>query len=148
MLVWSEESYSVSRHQSYLDFFADGWGASDNMLGHNSSIDEYLETVAPNQKAALERVRVFVKKTVPEAEESISYGMPAFKYHKKPLLYYAAFKDHMSIFPTTGPIKTLANKLEGFTVTKGTIHFTEKQALPDALLKEILLTRVADIAKK
>ncbi len=111
-----------------------------------SAIDEYLNTVDPPQRAALERIRAIVKEMVPDAEEQISYGIPAFKYHKKPLIYFAAFKSHMSIFPTAGPPEELKEKLKDFTVSKGTIQFTIEKPIPENLVKEIISSRLKTIA--
>ena len=108
-------------------------------------IDTYLENVSPTQKVELQRIRIFIRKLVPGAEETISYGLPAFKYKGKPLVYFGAFKDHMSLFPTSGPTETLKDKLTDYTVSKGTIQFTEKNPLPDSLLKEIILERISAI---
>jgi uncharacterized protein YdhG (YjbR/CyaY superfamily) len=110
-----------------------------------NTVDEYLAQVPDPQRAELDRIRAFVKQTVPEAEESISYMMPAFKYKKKPLIYYAAFKNHLSIFPTSGPTETLKDQLKDFNASKGTIQFTLEHPLSDALLGEILHTRVSEI---
>ena len=110
-----------------------------------NDVDTYLATVPEPQKTELERIRDIVRAAVPDAEESISYMMPAFKYKKKPLLYYAAFKHHMSIFPTSGPTEVLKTKLTDYKVSKGTIQFTLEKPLPSILLKEILQTRVAEI---
>jgi uncharacterized protein YdhG (YjbR/CyaY superfamily) len=112
-----------------------------------TAIDTYLETVTPQQKEALERIRTIVQQAVPNAEETISYGMPAFKYNGQPLVYYAAFKDHMSLFPTSGPTKVLKDKLQAFTVSKGTIQFTLEKPLPEALIREILDVRLTEIQR-
>lgn len=110
-----------------------------------NAVDEYLAHVPEPKRIELERIRTFVKQLVPEAEESISYMMPAFKYKNKPLIYYAAFKNHLSVFPTSGPTEILKDKLKDFTVTKGTIQFTLEHPLSDGLLKDIVLTRVTEI---
>jgi len=112
-----------------------------------SIIDDYLEKVAGPQRAELERVRRIVKEVVPEAEEVISYGMPGFKYNKKYLVGFAAFKDHMSLFPTSGPVEALKDKLGKFELSKGTVQFTLDNPLPDSLIQEILSQRLADISK-
>jgi uncharacterized protein YdhG (YjbR/CyaY superfamily) len=93
-----------------------------------SVIDEYLKKVKPSQRAELERVRGIVKQLVPEAEETISYGMPTFKVNNKVLIYFAAYKNHMSIFPRT-------------------IKFTEEKPLPESVIKEIVLNRLKTITK-
>ena len=110
-----------------------------------SMIDEYLSQVTPAQKAELERVRNIVKEVVPEATEGISYGIPAFKFKGKYLVGFAAFKDHMSIFPGAMPIDLLKNKLGSYTISKGTIQFTLENSLPEALIKEILTICLANI---
>ena len=63
------------------------------------TVDEYLNRIEPSQRKQFERVRKIVKKLVPEAEEVISYGIPTWKYRGKYLIYFAAFKNHMSIYP-------------------------------------------------
>jgi len=112
-----------------------------------SIIDDYLEKVTGPQRAELERVRRVVKEVVPEAKEVISYGMPGFKYNNKYLVGFAAFKDHMSLFPTSGPVEALKEKLGKFELSKGTIQFTLDNPLPDSLIQEILSQRLADISK-
>jgi uncharacterized protein YdhG (YjbR/CyaY superfamily) len=84
---------------------------------------------------------------VPEATESISYAIPTFKYKNQPLLYYAAFKDHMSLFPTPGPAEQLDEKLADYKVSKGTIKFTLENPLSDLLITDIVHARLAEIDK-
>lgn len=114
-----------------------------------NSIDTYLASVSPSQKTELERIRRFVQQLVPEAEETISYGMPTFKYKGKVLIHYAAFKDHMSIFPTAGPLADpkLSNQLEKFRTSKGTLQFTEDNIIPESLIKGLVTTRIKSIEK-
>ncbi|HSW37711.1 MAG TPA: DUF1801 domain-containing protein [Candidatus Saccharimonadales bacterium] len=110
-----------------------------------SVIDDYLKEVEPAQRAELERIRQIVRKLVPEAEEVISYGMPAFKYKNKYFIFFAAFKNHMSVFPGA-PVK-LKDKLKGYKLRKGTIQFTLDNPLPEALIKELVQSRLDDISK-
>lgn len=110
-----------------------------------SAVDEYLGKVPAPQRAELERVRNIVKKAVPEAEEVISYGIPGFKYQKKYLFGYAAFKDHMSIFPTATPVKGLEHMLSGFELSKGTVQFTVEHPVPEGIIKELVSVRVKAI---
>lgn len=112
-----------------------------------SAVDDYLNGVNPEHRAVLQRIRELVQGLVPEAEESISYAMPTFKYKGKPLIYFASFKNHMSIFPTPGPAAALQDKLAGFKVAKGTIQFTLDHPLPESLIKEIIRERLAGIRK-
>jgi uncharacterized protein YdhG (YjbR/CyaY superfamily) len=112
-----------------------------------SEISDYLKTVKSSQRVELRRIYKTIKQTVPEAEESISYGIPAFKLNKKPLIYFAAFKNHMSLFPVTGSIqKDLSRELSCYKTAKGTLQFTEDNTISDALLKKIIAIRLKDIA--
>lgn len=112
-----------------------------------TTIDEYLENIDVPQKAELERIRATIKQIAPEAVETISYGMPAFKYNGQPLVYFAAFTNHMSLFPTSGPTEALKEKLKDYKVSKGTIQFTVEKPLSESLIKDIVLSRVSDILK-
>ena len=110
-------------------------------------IDEYLKNMPSPQKAELERVRQIVKKTLPEAEEVISYGMPGFKYKHKYLIGFSAFKDHLSLFPTSHPVEVLKGKLGGYKLSRGTIQFTLDNPVPEDIIKEVVQIRVADISQ-
>ncbi len=109
------------------------------------TVDEYLGQLEPPQRTELQRIRSLIKKEVPEAQELISYQMPAFKLSGKPLIYYAAFKNHFSIFPTPGPITELTQDLKKFQTAKGTIKFSLQDPIPDQLIKKILQTRIKQI---
>lgn len=111
------------------------------------TIDTYLQDVPQPQQTELQRIREFIKQTVPSAEETISYGMPTFKYKGKSLIHFAAFKDHLSIFPTSAPIAELKEQLADFATAKGTIHFTVEKPVPDNVIKQLLEVRIADIDK-
>ncbi len=113
-----------------------------------SLIDDYLKDVSPAERAELERIRQIVKQVVPEAEEVISYGMPGFKYQKKYLIGFAPFKDHLSLFPTSGPVQALKDKLGMYKLSKGTIQFTADNPIPEALIKELIAHRVSSIVAK
>ena len=110
-------------------------------------IDTHFAKIEPKQRAELERIRKVIKQTAPEAEEQISYGMPAFKYKKKYLIAYDAFKDHLSIFPGSEAIADLHDKLAMFKVSKGTIQFTLDNPIPESVIKEVVLHRIKSIDK-
>lgn len=111
------------------------------------TVDEYLANLEPEQRAALQHIRELIEDLVPEAEESMSYGMPAFKYRGKPLVYFAAFKDHLSIFPTSEPAEAFQEQLKDFKTSKGTIQFTLAHPLPDALIKDVVLYRIETLTR-
>lgn len=106
-------------------------------------IDEYLDHVTPTQRKALEHIREIVKEMVPDAEEVISYGMPTFKQNTKTILHFAAFKDHMSVFPTADPhLAEIGDLYEKFRTSKGTLQFSEENPIPDILIREIVKARL------
>lgn len=107
------------------------------------SVDAYLEAQSPGFRAVLEKLRTQIKAAAPKAEESISYGMPAYKY-KGPLVYFGAFKKHCSFFPGSSTILANQKDLKGFTVAKGTIQFTPEKPLPAALVKRIVKERIKE----
>jgi uncharacterized protein YdhG (YjbR/CyaY superfamily) len=110
--------------------------------------DEYLAKVPKPQRDELERIRKIVKRAVPEAEETISYGMPAFKFNGQPLIYFAAFKNHLSIFPTSWPVEALKDKLKDYKISKGTIQFTLDNPISESIIKELIILRLQEISKK
>ena len=83
----------------------------------------------------------------PEATETISYGMPAFKY-KGVLVWFAAFSKHCSLFPTASVVEAFKNELKGFSTSKGTIQFPTDKPLPSALVKKLVRARVAQNERK
>lgn len=111
-----------------------------------SSFDQYLATVPDAQKAELERIRQLVRRAVPEAEEGTSYGMPAFKYRKRPLLGFRAGKNHLSVYPfSPEAIDAARDALAGFDLSKGTVRFTPDKPLPESALEQLLHYRILEI---
>lgn len=111
-----------------------------------ASVDAYLQDTEPAKRAELERIRSIVKKLVPEAQEVISYGIPTFKYKGAPLIYFAAFKDHLSVFP--GAPLEIKDKLKGYKLGKGTIQFTVDKPLPEAIIQELVASRLDVITRR
>jgi uncharacterized protein YdhG (YjbR/CyaY superfamily) len=85
--------------------------------------------------------------TPPEATETISYRIPAFR-HYRVLVWFAAFSNHCSLFPTASVIAAFQDELKGFSVSKGTIHFPLDKPLPIALIKKLVKARVAQNESK
>ncbi len=120
--------------------------AKDRSVAKN--VDEYLAGVPEPARTTLQKIRAAIRSAVPpEASEIISYRMPAFKY-KSVLVWYAAFSDHCSLFPTASIVEAFKNELKGFNTSKGTIHFPTDKPLPTALVKELVKARVAQIESK
>ena len=110
------------------------------------TVDAYLVAVPEPARSTLKKVRAVIRSAVPAGtEEVISYGIPAFR-HKKVLVWYAAFADHCSLFPTAKVIDEFADDLKGYKVSKGTIQFAANKPLPASLLKKIVAARLAEIS--
>jgi uncharacterized protein YdhG (YjbR/CyaY superfamily) len=108
------------------------------------TIDEYLEGVSEPARTTLSKVRAVIRSVAPpEATEGISYGIPTFKY-KGMLASFAAFSDHCSLFPGSGPTTEFKNELKNFQTSKGTVRFAPNKPLPTALLKRLLKARIAE----
>jgi uncharacterized protein YdhG (YjbR/CyaY superfamily) len=108
------------------------------------NVDDYLAGVPEPARTTLNKVRAAIRSALPlEATEAISYGMPAFKY-KGTLVWFAAFANHYSLFPTASVIQAFKNELKGFETSKGTIRFPVDKPLPAALVKKLVKARIAE----
>jgi uncharacterized protein YdhG (YjbR/CyaY superfamily) len=113
-----------------------------------NEVDEYLERLPEPARTALNTVRAVIRSVAPpEATESISYGIPTFKY-KGMLASFAAFSDHCSLFPGAGPTIEFKNDLKNFHTSKGTIRFAPNKPLPATLLKKLVKARIAENERK
>jgi len=113
-----------------------------------STVDEYLAEVPEPARSTLKKVRAVIQSVVPAGTtEVLSYRMPAFRY-KKVLVWYAAFADHCSLFPTASLIDKLGEELKAYAVSKGTIHFPTDKPLPSSLLIKIVKERLRDVGGK
>jgi uncharacterized protein YdhG (YjbR/CyaY superfamily) len=116
--------------------------------GAPKSVDAYLAGVPQPARGTLSKIRAAIRSAVPrEATEIISYGIPAFK-HNEVLVWYAAFADHCSLFPTAVVIEAFKDELKRFSLSKGTIQFPIDKALPAALVKRMVKARLAQIKTK
>ncbi len=107
------------------------------------TVDEYFSTLPPNKRSILKELRKRIKQAAPKAEELISYNIPAFKFHGL-LIWYAAFKEHVSLFPKTTVNKAFSKELSKYEVSKGTIKFPIDKPLPFGLIAKIVKFRVKE----
>jgi|SRR5271165_199118 len=108
------------------------------------NFDDYLAQVPEAALGQLIRLRTTIRSVVPAAAtEIISYGIPAFA-HEGVLVWYAAFSNHCSLFPTASVIDRFKDELKDFRLSKGTIHFPLDKPLPVALIKRIVKARVEE----
>ncbi len=109
-------------------------------------IEDYLAALPADRREAIEHLRKLTVSTCPEAVEIFGYGMPGFKYNRRPLIYFASFTNHMSIFAVGyEPINRHRAELADYELRAGTIHFQPAKPLPDPLLKTMIRERMADI---
>jgi len=109
-------------------------------------IDAYIAALPADQARTLTRLRAVVVAAAPDAVEAISYKMPAFRLKHRTLIYYAAFKDHLSLFPASGSVmEKLGPDLRARFTGKGTIQFTPADPLPDELVRRIVAIRREEI---
>jgi uncharacterized protein YdhG (YjbR/CyaY superfamily) len=107
------------------------------------TIDEYLARVPEPARSTLEKVRAAIRSAVPPgATETISYRIPAFRY-KGVLVWFAAFSDHCSFFPTSSVVKMFKQELKGYKTSKGTIRFPSDEPLPIGLITALVKARIA-----
>lgn len=107
------------------------------------NIDEYIARFPPEVQEILEKIRKTIRKAAPDAEERISYQMPAFTL-KGDLVYFAAFKEHIGFYPRSTAIEKFKKELSAYEGAKGTVRFPLDRAIPLALITRIVKFRVKE----
>jgi uncharacterized protein YdhG (YjbR/CyaY superfamily) len=115
-------------------------------------IDAYLAALPTDQRTALQSLRETIAVAAPEAVETVSYGLPAFRYRGKVLVWYHAAKTHCSFFPRAAVIDAHRAELAGYGLSKGTIRFTPDHPLPKdlvaTLVQEVMAQTNAGVTRK
>jgi len=110
-----------------------------------TTIDEYLAGVNADHREALQKIRETVHAVAPNAEECISYGIPAFRFNGGSLVFFGAWANHCTFYPGSSTIlKKFRNELRGFQTSKGTLRFSPDKPVPVALVKKLLKARIAE----
>jgi uncharacterized protein YdhG (YjbR/CyaY superfamily) len=115
--------------------------------GQPKNIDEYIQDFPSNVQEILGEMRLAIKDAAPGAVEAISYRMPTFKLNGN-LVHFAAFKDHVSFFPTPSGIAAFKKELSAYKTSAGTVQFPLDQPIPSGLVKKIVAFRVKENKKK
>ena len=111
-----------------------------------NEIDHYLAGLDEPQRSTLEGLRKSIMEVVPEAEQCISYGMPAFKVQGKTVAGFAAFKNHLSYLPHSGSVlATLPDDVAPYETSKGSLKFAINAPLPERLVKKLIHTRMEEL---
>jgi uncharacterized protein YdhG (YjbR/CyaY superfamily) len=114
-----------------------------NVVVSAQEIDEYLGALEEPKRTTLARLRQTILEIVPEAEQGISYGVPAFKVRGKTIAGLAAFKDHLSYLPHSGSVfPQLKEELKGYTTSSGALRFAIDQPIPVPLVEKLIAVRL------
>lgn len=108
------------------------------------TVDEYIAGFPAGIQQLLEQVRATIKKAAPEAEETISYAMPAFRYQGKGLVYFSAFKEHIGFYPIPSGMKAFKKELSSYKTGKGSVQFPLDKPMPLKLITDIVKFRVKE----
>jgi uncharacterized protein YdhG (YjbR/CyaY superfamily) len=112
------------------------------------SVDQYIASRPETVQSVLERVRSTIRKAMPQAEESISYKIPAYKLHGDPVLYFAGWKQHFSIYPATANVIAAFKDDIAPYVVKSTLRFPISQPVPVNLIARIAKFRAKEVAAR
>jgi uncharacterized protein YdhG (YjbR/CyaY superfamily) len=115
----------------------------DSQQNHYSTIDEYIALFPTDVQKKLNEIRATIKAAAPDAEEKISYQMPAFTL-KGILVYFAAYKHHIGFYPTASGIKYFKSEVADYATSKGTIQFPLDKPLPFELIHRIVTYRIQE----
>lgn len=112
-------------------------------------VDEYLAKLPEAKRRTLAAVRQTILQVIPDAEQVISYGVPAFRAGGRTVAGLAAFKDHLSYVPFSGSVLVeLEDELEGYQMTKSSLHFPVDDPLPAQLVKRLIEVRLAEVERR
>ena len=109
------------------------------------TIDEYIKTFPEDVQIILEKIRQTIRKAVPEAVEAISYGIPTFKLNDRPLVYFAAWKNHIGFYPMPSAAKAFKRELSVYKQGKGSVQFPLDKPIPYRLVNKIVKLRAREI---
>src|SRR5213592_3774713 len=116
------------------------------MKRNPKTVDEYLASVNSDHSKALQKIREVIHAVAPNAEECISYGIPAFRLNGRSLVFFGAWANHCALYPgSSATLRKFRNELRDFQTSKGTLRFSPDNPLSVALVKKLVKARVAQI---
>jgi uncharacterized protein YdhG (YjbR/CyaY superfamily) len=108
------------------------------------TIDEYLAPLSEEKRAALQKLRRAIKAAAPQAEECISYQIPAFRLGGRLLVAFGAAAKHCAFYPGSAPVEGFKDELDPYDTSKGTIRFQAERPLPTTLVRKLVKARIAE----
>jgi uncharacterized protein YdhG (YjbR/CyaY superfamily) len=116
--------------------------------GVRGQVSKYRAAAPAETRRRLKLIHDLVRRTSPKAVEVFSYGIPGFRLHDKPFVWYAAFAQHISLYPMTGAIRRAhAKALKGYKTSTGTVQFPLDRPLPIPLIRKLIRARAAEIRR-
>lgn len=113
-----------------------------------NAIETYIQQFPDNVQEILRNIRKLIKDNAPESEELFAYGMPAYKTNKKPLVYFAAFKNHIGFYATPSGHNEFQDELSKYKQGKGSVQFPLNKPIPYKLIESIVKLRVNENNEK
>lgn len=110
-----------------------------------TSVDEYITSFPKTTQQKLQWLRIYIRKLAPQAQEMISYNMPAYKINGKVFAYFAWYDKHIGLYPTPVALASLQDDLKGYVTGKGSVQFPLDKELPESLIKKILQFRLSSL---
>lgn len=113
-----------------------------------TEVDQYISQFPEDVQEILKQIRLIILEETPDAEEKISYGMPGYYLHSKPLVYFAAYKNHIGFYATPTAHEAFKQELSSYKQGKSSVQFPLKEQIPYELIRKIVKFRKQQVDKK